>query len=102
MDAGHRRRAAWLYQAGAAHGGETPCTVTHTAFACAPREQELEGRSARLVGDCLLGAAFLSYCGPFTHGFRAALLRDAWLPGVLALRLPVTVPFRRARRPRRG
>lgn len=58
--------------------------------------QELDGRNVRLVGDCLLSAAFLSYCSAFTYEFRRSLLQDAWLPGVLQQRLPVTTPFRRA------
>lgn len=48
----------------------------------------------RLVGDCLLGAAFLSYCGAFTYEFRHALLQGTWLPGVLQEQLPTTSPFR--------
>lgn len=51
------------------------------------------------MGDCLLGAAFLSYCGAFTHEFRSALLQDTWLPGMLKLELPVTTPFRCAHPP---
>ena len=56
----------------------------------------------RLIGDCLLSAAFLSYCSAFTHEFRRSLLQDTWLPGVVQQLLPVTTPFRCAACGRRG
>ncbi|GMH47852.1 hypothetical protein TrLO_g3977 [Triparma laevis f. longispina] len=33
-----------------------------------------------LIGDCLLGAAFISYIGPFTKPFRDDLVYNKWLP----------------------
>ena len=48
----------------------------------------------RLVGDCLISAAFLSYLGPFTFDFRRDLLHNTWEADVLARKLPVSSPFR--------
>ena len=36
----------------------------------------------KLVGDCLIGCAFLSYCGPFNHVFRSQMVYTDWLQGV--------------------
>lgn len=30
----------------------------------------------RLVGDCALGSAFVSYCGPFNQEFRSYIVTD--------------------------
>ena len=30
----------------------------------------------KLVGDCAVAAAFVSYCGPFNQEFRAYMIRD--------------------------
>ena len=35
-----------------------------------------------LVGDCLVGAAFLSYAGPFLSDYRDELVQDTWLKQV--------------------
>ena len=32
----------------------------------------------KLVGDCLIGCAFLSYCGPFNHVFRSQMVYTDW------------------------
>ena len=53
----------------------------------------LEAARARLPGDCLLAAGFLSYCGAFTFEYRTALLHDAWAPSVAARGIPATAPF---------
>ena len=42
----------------------------------------------RTVGDCLLGSAFLSYAGPFNHGFRKMMLYDDWQKDIKERGLP--------------
>lgn len=36
--------------------------------------QEFAARKRRLVGDCAVAAAFVSYCGPFNQDFRRKLI----------------------------
>jgi len=36
-----------------------------------------------LIGDALLGAAFISYIGPFTKPFRDDLVNNKWMPELL-------------------
>ena len=47
-----------------------------------------------LVGDTLLGAAFLSYQGPFTFDFRAEMVYDLWLSDIQARKIPISDGFR--------
>ena len=56
--------------------------------------QVLRAGSSRVVGDCLLAAAFLVYAGAFTQDFRDSLLEGAWLPEAQKLGLPVSSPCR--------
>ena len=49
---------------------------------------------ARLVGDCLLSASFLSYVGPFTFEFRKAMVYDSWQSDLSSKAIPLTQPFR--------
>eukprot|EP01119_Soliformovum_irregulare_P016871 TRINITY_DN4946_c0_g1_i1.p1 TRINITY_DN4946_c0_g1~~TRINITY_DN4946_c0_g1_i1.p1 ORF type:complete len:2093 (-),score=654.99 TRINITY_DN4946_c0_g1_i1:1564-7461(-) len=49
--------------------------------------------SANLPGDCLLAAAFLSYCGPFPADYRQTLLKNVWIKKVKALNIPCTPDF---------
>jgi Microtubule-binding stalk of dynein motor len=56
--------------------------------------QDLGGRQQRLVGDCLLTSAFLSYCGAFTHEFRSSLVSGRWLEDAVSRGLPISTPFR--------
>merc|ERR1719440_1948720 len=46
-----------------------------------------------LVGDCLLAAAFLSYCGPFDSEYRYELLNNTWLKAVRTLNIPCDPAF---------
>ena len=53
----------------------------------------LEAALHNLVGDSLLAAAFLSYCGPFDSEYRAKLLSDQWLKAVRTLEIPCSPDF---------
>ena len=45
------------------------------------------------MGDCLLAAAFLSYCGPFDSEYRMRLLNNYWLKSVKTLKIPASADF---------
>eukprot|EP01028_Stygiella_incarcerata_P006524 TRINITY_DN2668_c0_g1_i2.p1 TRINITY_DN2668_c0_g1~~TRINITY_DN2668_c0_g1_i2.p1 ORF type:complete len:4588 (-),score=1267.00 TRINITY_DN2668_c0_g1_i2:3353-17116(-) len=55
------------------------------------KESELAYKN--LVGDVLLAAGFLSYCGPFTSDYRDELVGQSWLPSVKKLSVPVSRDF---------
>jgi dynein heavy chain len=42
----------------------------------------------KLVGDCLTGSAFLSYCGPFNSILREKMMRDTWKVDLVEKELP--------------
>ena len=56
--------------------------------------EELKKQRKRLLGDCLLGAAFLSYLGAFSWDFRNDLLRKEWEADILAREIPISQPFK--------
>lgn len=56
--------------------------------------EELKNRRIKLLGDCLLGAAFLSYQGAFTYEFRDDLLNKEWEPDVRKKNIPCSSPFK--------
>ncbi|CAM9612971.1 unnamed protein product, partial [Ectocarpus sp. 12 AP-2014] len=52
----------------------------------------------RLVGDCALGSAFVSYCGPFNQEFRQYMVTDKFTADLQVRKIPVTqnldiIPF---------
>ncbi|KEG14252.1 putative dynein heavy chain [Trypanosoma grayi] len=47
----------------------------------------------RLVGDCLAGAAFLSYLGAFTFQYRQEALEKMWLKDIRERDIPLTEDF---------
>lgn len=53
----------------------------------------LETSISNLVGDCLLAAAFLSYCGPFDADYRQTLLQGNWMKAVHGLAIPCSADF---------
>lgn len=48
----------------------------------------------KLVGDCLLCSAFLSYCGPFTYEFRREMVYEDWRSDLLKKEVPLSDAFR--------
>jgi len=44
----------------------------------------------RLVGDCAIGCAFMSYCGPFNQQFRNYMINDKFTADCLVRQVPVT------------
>ncbi|KAL2092820.1 hypothetical protein ACEWY4_012618 [Coilia grayii] len=55
---------------------------------------ELKMRRVRLLGDCLICAAFLSYEGAFNWDFRNEMVYDVWQKDVLERKIPLSQPFR--------
>ncbi|RLN87140.1 hypothetical protein BBJ28_00011147, partial [Nothophytophthora sp. Chile5] len=45
----------------------------------------------RLVGDCAVACAFVSYCGPFNQDFRSYMVQNKFVPDCEARSVPVTV-----------
>lgn len=48
----------------------------------------------RLVGNCLLCASFLAYCGAFTYEFRKEMVYVDWQTDLVRRNVPATQPFR--------
>ncbi|XP_055461995.1 dynein axonemal heavy chain 10 [Psammomys obesus] len=55
---------------------------------------ELMHRRVKLLGDCLLCAAFLSYEGAFTWEFRDEMVNQVWQNDILDRNIPLSQPFR--------
>ncbi|XP_067295015.1 dynein axonemal heavy chain 10 isoform X2 [Pseudorasbora parva] len=56
--------------------------------------KELKLRRVRLLGDCLICAAFLSYEGAFSWDFRNEMVYEVWQADVLERGIPLSQPFR--------
>ena len=56
--------------------------------------EELKRKRIRLLGDCLLAAAFLSYLGAFSWDFRREMLKDEWEKDVVEREIPLSQPFK--------
>lgn len=56
--------------------------------------EELKQRRVRLLGDCLISAAFLSYEGAFSWDFRNEMVYQMWEKDVLERSIPLSQPFR--------
>ncbi|XP_067862341.1 dynein axonemal heavy chain 10 [Heptranchias perlo] len=56
--------------------------------------EDLKIRRVRLLGDCLICAAFLSYEGAFSSEFRNEMIYDEWQSDVLKREIPLSQPFR--------
>jgi dynein heavy chain len=53
----------------------------------------LQDRTVKLVGDCLLGASFLSYLGAFTTEYRKLLMSDKFFNDIKNRGIPLSSPF---------
>lgn len=47
----------------------------------------------KITGNCLLGAAFLAYSGPFSYEFRNEMF-DNWEKSILEKQIPLSKPFK--------
>uniref|UniRef100_A0A8C0KP17 Dynein axonemal heavy chain 10 n=1 Tax=Canis lupus dingo TaxID=286419 RepID=A0A8C0KP17_CANLU len=56
--------------------------------------EELMHRRVKLLGDCLLCSAFLSYEGAFTWEFRDQMVKQVWQNDILEREIPLSQPFR--------
>ncbi|XP_071394424.1 dynein axonemal heavy chain 10, partial [Centroberyx affinis] len=56
--------------------------------------EELKQRRVRLLGDCLISAAFLSYEGAFSWDFRNEMVYQMWEKDVQERDIPLSQPFR--------
>uniref|UniRef100_A0A8D3BG74 AAA+ ATPase domain-containing protein n=1 Tax=Scophthalmus maximus TaxID=52904 RepID=A0A8D3BG74_SCOMX len=56
--------------------------------------EELKQRRVRLLGDCLISAAFLSYEGAFNWDFRNEMVYRVWVMDVQERGIPLSLPFK--------
>lgn len=54
----------------------------------------LEEDKIKLVGDCLTGSAFLSYCGPFNSQLRQKMIFEKWKEDLKEKELPNKEDFK--------
>ena len=60
-------------------------------------KDDLEGlkqQRIRLLGDCLLSAAFLSYVGAFSWDFRQSMIIEDWQKDMIEKKIPMSQPFK--------
>lgn len=55
---------------------------------------ELKKKRIKLLGDCLICAAFLAYVGAFTWEFRRELVFETWQKDLLEKAVPISQPFK--------
>ncbi|VDP76010.1 unnamed protein product [Echinostoma caproni] len=56
--------------------------------------EELKVKRVKLLGDCVLGAAFLSYVGAFSWEYRKRMVYDEWQSWLVDREVPLSQPFR--------
>ena len=56
--------------------------------------EDLKQQRIRLLGDCLISAAFLSYLGAFSWDFRHSMLVEDWQEDVKTKGIPMSQPFK--------
>ncbi|KAH9514993.1 Dynein heavy chain 10, axonemal [Bulinus truncatus] len=55
---------------------------------------ELKRKRKRLLGDCIVGAAFLSYVGAFSYEYRHEMMTLVWVSDLRAKEIPLSSPYR--------
>ena len=55
---------------------------------------DLKEMRIKLLGDCLLCSAFLSYVGAFSWEFRTELVYDKWINDVREKEIPMSEEFK--------
>ena len=48
----------------------------------------------RLLGDCLISSAFLSYVGAFSWEFRTDMVYGLWQKDIIEREIPLSQPFK--------
>lgn len=48
----------------------------------------------RMIGNCLLGASFLVYAGPFSMEYRTKIVFHDWFDNIVKLDIPIDLNFR--------
>jgi dynein heavy chain, axonemal len=56
--------------------------------------QTIQEDKVKLIGDCLTGSAFLSYCGPFNSVLRQKMIFGTWKQDIIEKNLPNKEDFR--------
>ena len=56
--------------------------------------EELKKKRVRLLGDCLVCSAFLSYVGAFSWEFRKELVYEDWVNDLKTREVPLSDPYR--------
>ncbi|NXC37428.1 DYH10 protein, partial [Campylorhamphus procurvoides] len=56
--------------------------------------KEYEIRQVKLLGDCLLAAAFLCYEGAFSWEFRHEMMYQVWQKDIISREIPCSEPFK--------
>ena len=56
-------------------------------------KEKLNISKVKLIGDTLLGSAFLSYCGPFSYEFRKKMIYEKWKDDIILKNIMVSDNF---------
>ncbi len=56
--------------------------------------EDLKQQRIRLLGDCLISSAFLSYVGAFSWEYRNEMVYKVWQDDVLERAIPLSQPFK--------
>lgn len=50
----------------------------------------LGGDAMKMIGNCILSAAFVSYIGPFNQDFRDDIWKNIWMTDIVKNKIPFT------------